>query len=312
MKLLFAGTPEIAVPTLVALADCHEICGVLTNPDRPSGRGRKTEYSPVKEKALELGLKVFQPERLNGEFRDVIRELKPDLLAVVAFSKIFGPKFMELFPLGGINLHPSLLPKYRGPSPIQAAILNGDDVTGITVQKLAQKMDAGDILLQKEIALDGTETAGILTERCSELGAPMMLEAVEAIEHGTADPVPQMHENATYCSLIGKTDGLIDWNLSAEEICRRVRGYNPWPAAYTTFGGTKLTVWDAKPFDSSDGKPNPKSGTVTGMDKKVGILIQTGNGVLSISRLQLQAKKAMDHVSFLNGVHDFIGSTLGG
>ena len=312
MRILFAGTPEIAVPSLSALAGEFDVCGVLTNPDRPSGRGRKTGYSPVKEKAIELGLNVLQPDRLNASFRDVVRGLQPDILTVVAFSRLFGPKFLSLFPQGGINLHPSLLPQYRGPSPIQAAIKNGDSVTGITVQKLSLELDAGDIIIQKELALDGSETAGSLTEFCAGIGAEMMVEAVSSIHNGTVQPVPQNHEKASYCSLIQKTDGIIDWSLPAENIDRVIRAYNPWPSAFTHFNGTKLSIKEAAIYAAQSEKGATAPGTVLGMDKKVGILIQTGNGVICITRLQLQAKKEMDFLSFLNGVHGFIGSTLGG
>ncbi|MBN2510320.1 MAG: methionyl-tRNA formyltransferase [Spirochaetales bacterium] len=315
MRILFAGTPDIAVPSLKALARNFTVCGVLTSPDRASGRGRHISLSPVKEEALALGLPVLQPERINADFRSEVTALHPDVLAVVAFSKIFGPKFLSLFPFGGINLHPSLLPAYRGPSPLQTAILNGDTLTGITLQKISLEMDAGDILLQKPVPLTGSETSGSLTAYCAQLGADMMVEAVSALERGTATPLPQDHANASYCRLITKHDGIINWSDPAEKIERQVRAYDPWPVAHTFFKGSKLSILAAATYvtgmDSSSDPP-PVPGKVTGMDKKAGILIQTGQGTLSVSRLQLQAKKAMDFQPFLNGVHDFIGSTLGG
>ena len=313
MRILFAGTPDIAVPSLKLLARFHDVCGVLTNPDRPSGRGNKVNISPVKQTALELDIPVVQPFRLGKDAREIVEPLNPELLAVVAYSRIFGPKFLNLFRYGGINLHPSLLPKYRGPSPVNAAILNGDTVTGITVQKISLKMDSGDILVQTEIPLDGTETAESLTNLCAEKGAPMLLNAVESIEKGTASPVSQNDSDASYCGLLKKDDGIIDWTDSAVEIDRKIRGYFPWPGCYTCFGDRKLNILQAESLEeniSSDS--DGECGTVMGLDKKYGILVKTGHGILGIKKLQLQSKKAMDCKSFLNGIHDFIGSVLGG
>lgn len=308
MRILFAGTPKIAVPSLKALTAEFEICGVLTNPDRKTGRGRKIISSPVCQTARELDLKILQPEKLDSAFLNEVKTLKPDLLVVIAFGKIFRKDFLDLFPMGGINLHPSLLPRYRGPSPLNEAIKNGDKVIGLTVQKVALNMDSGDILLQPVLELDGTETTGSLSDKVADLGAPLVVEAVKILEKDRGAGIPQDHLEATFCKLITKEEGEIDWSQSAEEIERQIRAYYPWPGAYSWYEGKKLNILEAglAPVDTAGGKP----GTVLSFNKKEGILIATGRGVLAIRRLQLQSKKPMDYKSFYNGNRNFVGSTL--
>jgi methionyl-tRNA formyltransferase len=321
VKLFFAGTPEIAVAPLVAIQNKWEVTGVLTQPDKTKGRGKKSVESPVKARALELGLEVFQPESLDEQFIESIIKTGPDLLVVAAFGRIFRKSFLDIFPLGGINLHPSLLPLYRGCSPISAPILNGDSETGITIQKLALKMDAGDILMQKKIPLGSDETASGLTSRASEIGAALLVEVIEAIEMNRINPVPQAEERATYCAMLTKEDGLIDWCSSAVEIHRKVRAFDLWPGTYTHWNSSILRILDAEIYTGVEtpvGKTAPethrenKPGEVIGVDTKRGILIQTGDGTLAVSRLQLQSKKPLDFKSFLNGVRDFQYTVLGG
>ncbi len=317
VRILFAGTPEIAVPTLNTLAASRdEIVGVLTAPDRQVGRGRRVALSPVKERAAELGIPVLQPNRLGKDARRSVRELNPDLLVCVAYGRIFGPKFLSLFRSGGINLHPSLLPRYRGPAPIPAAILAGDAQTGVTVQALALEMDAGDILAQEGVQLTGTETAGTLTEQLAGLGARLLAETVDAIASGSQTPRPQNDADATYTGLIKKSDGEIDWSVPAEVIERAVRAYQPWPLAFTTFKRQRLNVLESKsisdPDDAQVHAPGPAPGTVIRVDTEQGILVETGNGQLALAKLQLQSRKALSWNSFLNGVHDFVGAVLGG
>ncbi|MDC7241455.1 MAG: methionyl-tRNA formyltransferase [Spirochaetales bacterium] len=309
MRVVFAGTPDIAVPSLKAVASHHEVVGVLTNPDRGSGRGKKLHHSPVKDAALELGLNVLQPDRLNGEFREVIKALNPDILICIAYGKIFGPLFLGLFPRGGINLHPSKLPDLRGPSPLNSLILRGDREGAITVQTLAKEMDSGDILLQDVLAIDDRETAETLTEKVAHRGGECLLNVLEGLEAGSIEPRPQDHDKATFCGMIGKNDGLMDWNKPAVELDRIVRAYTPWPHGFTFWKGQRLNIIEAEPY-TGEGFPG-EPGEVCGMDKKVGILIQTGEGLLAVKRLQLQSKKALDYKSFLNGSKDFISSVLG-
>ena len=308
MKIIFAGTPGIAVPSLKALAEHFEIAAVLTNPDRATGRGRKIIYSPVKEAALALGLKVLQPLKLDEEFINEVRDLDADLLAVIAFGRIFKKDFLQIFPLGGINLHPSMLPKYRGPSPLSEAIKNGDREIGITVQKLALKMDSGDILLQPSLDLDGTETTGSLTEKVSQVGAPLMVQAVEILESHKDAGFSQDDLKASFCKLIEKGEGLISWDKKADEIEREIRAYSPWPGSFTYYDDKKLNILEAEIFTGS--VDDVQAGTVLALDKTNGIIIKTGDSAIAVKRLQLQSKKPMDYKSFINGNRDFVGSIL--
>lgn len=313
MNILFAGSPEIAVDSLRLLHREATVCGVLTSPDKPSGRGKKIIPTPVKTAAHELGIPVIQPGRLNKDARDQVAALKPDLLAVFAYSKIFGPKFLSLFQSGAVNVHPSLLPKYRGPAPIPAAILSGDSKTGVTVQCIGLEMDAGDILLQEEVEIRDGETAGELSQRIAPIGAELLAKTLRLIEKGEAKPVPQEHEEAVYCSMIQKTDGRINWGDEAIVIARQVRAYNPWPMAFTRYKDLKLDIRRARPYDrvtSRDADAIP--GKVVGVDKEIGILIQTSEGILAVEELQLQSRKPLDWRAFLNGTPGFTGSQLGG
>ena len=313
MNVLFAGSPGIAVESLKFLHRHATICGVLTSPDKPAGRGRKVYPSPVKAAAEELGLPVLQPPRLNRQARDEIKELKPNLLAVFAYSKIFGPKFLALFDTGAVNVHPSLLPKYRGPSPIPAAILAGERKTGVTVQQIGLEMDAGDILLQEEIDIEEHETSGELTDRIAPVGARLLVETVKLIEAGEAKSIRQNNENATYCSLIRKEDGRIDWREGADRIACQVRAYNPWPMAFTSYNNLTLVIRKACEFPGDISKfSDDVPGTVCGVDKENGILVKTNKGILSVKELQLQSRKALGWREFLNGTPGFLGSLLGG
>lgn len=312
MRLLFAGTPDIAVPSLQVIAAEHEVVGVLTNPDRPGRRGKNPIPPPVKAAAIDLGLKVFQPERLDTPFMESVSSLSPQLLVVVAYGRIFRPEFLALFPDGGINMHPSLLPRHRGCSPIRAAILAGDDETGITVQRLAEEMDAGDILAVEKIPLDGTETGGSLTELAGRKGADLLGVVLRNMEAGTIDVRPQGKAGISFCYRIEKEDGRINWSDPAVRIERQVRAYNPWPGAWTTWGEKRLMLYrssvkDPEALPDSDSPP----GKVLGVDKPSGFLVQTGSGVLAVAELQLQSKKIMDWKAFLNGNGTFPGSVLG-
>ena len=309
MRILFAGTPEIAVPTLELLCDRFAVVGVLTAPDRYSGRGRRSSPSPIAEIAEKRGIPTFKPERLGAQARRDVAGLRAELLVCVAYGRIFGPRFLGLFPRGGVNLHPSLLPRHRGPAPIPAAILAGDDETGLTVQMLAEEMDAGDIVLQETVPLLGTETTRTLTTVAAERGALLVARAVAMIENGTAELKPQDETFATYCRLIRKDDGAIDWSRPAVEIDRIVRAYDPWPRARTTFRGADLTIRAARAVAGPDTGTEP--GVVTGMDNDSGILVQTGSGLLAVQELQLASRKPLTWNVFLNGTPGFIGSRLG-
>jgi methionyl-tRNA formyltransferase len=304
MNILFAGTPDIAVPCLAALAARHRV-EVLTNPDAPSGRGSSLNPPPVKTRALELGLAVHQPLKLDGEARALLQG-RFDLLVSFAYGRIFGPLFLGLFPLGGLNVHPSLLPRWRGPSPLPAAILARDPDTGISVQKLALQMDAGDIVVRSRRPLDGTETAGSLTAWAAEAAPELLLDAVEQMAGGALAEA-QDESLATYCHLLAKEEGRLDWSLTAAELDARIRAYDPWPGAFTSWNGQRLTVKQSSVAGVSTGAP----GTVVSVDKSNGILVQTGSGLLAVRELQLPGRKSLDFRSFLNGNPALIGSRLG-
>jgi len=321
MRVLFAGSPAISVPSLYALCstDGIELAGVLTNPDSPRGRDSTPHPTEAGEAAEKISaefagqgravLPILKPIKLDAPLRDQIAALKPDLLASFAYGRIFGPKFLALFPLGGINVHPSLLPKYRGPSPIQAAILNRDSVTGITVQTLEKEMDSGDILAQERFQLTGAESAGSLSATMAEKAALMLPKVLHGIAHGKTKAQAQNHSEATYCSLVSKSDGVIDWTKSAAEIEAKIRAFDPWPLCRTIHNGRELLILKASVY--KDGSNRDRAGMVLGIDKNDGILIQTGDGILAVSKLQYQAKKAHLWQDFLNGTRDFAGSILG-
>ncbi|MBN1797386.1 MAG: methionyl-tRNA formyltransferase [Spirochaetales bacterium] len=312
MRLLFAGTPRFAVPSLETLAKEHDICAVLTAPDRQAGRGNKVIPSAVKQSAEALGLPLYQPEKLDDEFIAEIKALKAELLAVAAYGVIFKEKFLNIFPRGGINLHPSLLPKYRGPSPIPAVILAGERETGVTIQTLALKMDAGDILAQERYPLAGGETTVDLSQTLSEQGAQLLLSAVNAIQNGTAEARPQRAEEVSFCKLVRKEHGRIDWRKEADYISRMIRAYYPWPGVYTTFKDKKLFFLQGFTYKERVFKSGHTPGEVLGVDKQCGILINTNNGILCIKELQVEFKKPSAWKDFLNGHKDFIGAKLGG
>jgi len=320
MRILFAGTPAIAVPSLEILSreEGITLAGVLTNPDKPRGRKGESLPSEVCEAAQRIlclykeqgreAFPILKPEKLDTSARDEVNNLRPDLLVSFAYGHIFGPKFMALFPLGGINIHPSLLPKYRGPAPLQAAIINRDCETGVSIQKLAREMDSGDILAAEYLQLTGAETAESLGEVVSKKAALMLPSVLEKITKGEQGAA-QDHSKASYCPMISRDDGLIDWEKqSAAEIEARIRAFTPWPLCRTIHNGRELFILKAVVFAEKSNQGVP--GQVLGIDKN-GILIQAGSGILAVKELQYQAKKALFWRDFINGARDFTGSKLG-
>jgi methionyl-tRNA formyltransferase len=317
MRVLFAGTPDIAVPSLRLIAS-HYPCTVLTCADRGVGRGRCITSSPVKCAAEELGLTVICAEKLDAGVREAVRSASPDILVVAAFGKIFRQRFLDLFPLGGINLHPSLLPRYRGPSPVSAAILSGDSETGVTIQRIALEVDSGAILAQERVPLSGLETTGSLGEKLGAIGAELLAGVMRSIESGAAVGTPQNEAEATYCRLVSKEDGHIDWREPAAVIERRVRAFDPWPHASTSWRGMGLLVLKSKEYHGTLGAVSGPAaceeppGRVMGPDPEHGILVRTGTGILAVERLQIQNRKPLDWRSFMNGNREIVGSVLGG
>ncbi|MDR0495023.1 MAG: methionyl-tRNA formyltransferase [Treponema sp.] len=314
MRILFAGSPAIAVPALKSIAALSgggiELAALLTRADSPRGRGGKPEPTDCALAARHLSaIPVLKPEKLDSAARGQVAALKTDFLVSFAYGKIFGPQFLALFPLGGVNIHPSLLPKYRGPTPIPAAILNRETVTGITIQHLAAEVDSGDILLQETVPLNGRETTASLNEIMAEKAAELLPAALGSIANGDLRAQPQDHRAATYCSLVNKGDGLIDWNRSAVEIDARIRAFDPWPLSWTMHGDLQLFILQAEALEAGGESPSP--GRVLGKDKEKGILIQTGEGILAVNRLQYQTKKALEWKNFLNGARNFLEAKLG-
>jgi methionyl-tRNA formyltransferase len=288
--------------------DCV-LAGLLTRADSPKGRSSKPEPTECVAAAERLSIPILKPEKLDDAARGQTAALKPDLLVCFAYGKIFGPQFLSLFPLGGINIHPSLLPKYRGATPIPAAIFNREPVTGITIQRVAAEMDSGDILVQESVPLSGRETTASLSETMAHKAAELLPAAIRGIAGGTLRAQPQDHRAATYCSLIKKEDGLIDWNRSAAEIDAHIRAFDPWPLSWTMHGELPLFILQAEALEITDNAALP--GHVLGKDRKKGILIQTGEGILAVSKLQYQTKKALEWQAFLNGARNFMGAKLG-
>jgi len=316
MRVLFAGSPDIAVPTLRALAREHQVVGVLTNPESAKGRGRTLTSTPVGVAARELlgsDCPVLAPTTLGAAARAEVAALKPEILVAFAYGRIFGPKFLALFPRGGINVHPSLLPHYRGSSPIQQAILDMVPETGVSVQRIALEMDTGDLLCAEKIPLTGRETTGSLSAVAAAKGAELTLAALSAMEEGRDEATPQRGQ-PSWCQKIGKEDGLVDWHLPCAQIDARIRAFNPWPMAYTFLRGQRLNLLESFPYPDGAGLsalPKVPPGTIIRIDKASGgILVQTGSGVLGLRVVQLSARKALPFVQFANGVRDLPGTLL--
>ncbi len=312
MRIVFMGTPDFSVPTLESLLDSrHQVIAVVTQPDKPKGRGRAVAMSPVKECALEHGIPVYQPVRARDEtFIREMETLAPDVMVVIAFGQILSQDLLDVPRYGCVNIHASLLPKYRGASPIQWAVLNGDEETGVTTMQMAAGMDTGDILETMTVRLDPKETGGSLFDRLSQLGGNLILSTLERMEQGTIVPQPQNDAEATYVKKIPKTMGEIDWSCDVSSIERLVRGLNPWPSAYTHVGGKMLKIWEADvlPEDASANIVEP--GTVLEASGS-SLLVAAGRGVLKITSLQLEGKKRMDTAAFLRGYSLKTGDRMG-
>jgi methionyl-tRNA formyltransferase len=310
MEIIFLGTPEFAVPSLKALAAAgHKIQGVFTQPDRPKGRGNQLAASPVKEAASELGLRVLQPERIRRpEQVAALVELKPELMVVVGYGQIIPQAIIDIPAQGILNVHASLLPKYRGAAPIQWAIANGEAETGVTIMRIDAGLDTGDMLAQRSMPIRSEETAPHLSKRLAEAGAQLLLESIQSIANETVVYTPQDNSMATYAPVLKKEDGRIDWSLSASVIHNRMRGFTPWPGAYTTFRGQALRIHDAYPLgcQSSD-----EPGTLES-EKRTLRVICGHNSALELKEIQLEGKKRVDVDAFLNGHNIERGERLGG
>jgi methionyl-tRNA formyltransferase len=308
LTLVFCGTPRFAVPTLEALIHGgFPVRLVVTQPDRPRGRGLALAPSPVKQSALALDLPITQPESIknNDEFRAQLTVLKPDAIIVVGYGRIIPQWMIDLPRLGNINLHASLLPKYRGAAPIQWAIARGETTSGVTTMRIDAGLDTGDILLQKEISINPTDTSETLAPPLAATGADLMVDTLRGLQAGTINPRPQDHENATLAPILRKEDGRIDFHLSAQEIRDRLRGFQPWPGAFTTFRGRSLHLWDVA---ASQHSLSPRDLLVESDRLFVGC---GGGTALVLLELQPEGKKRMAIRDFVHGYRPQTGEKLG-
>ena len=310
MNLVFAGTPEFAVPVLEALLDAgHTILAVYTQPDRPAGRGRKLGMSAVKEFALARGLRVHQPMTLKPESEvETLHALKPDALIVIAYGLILPQSILAIPEYGCINVHASLLPRWRGAAPIQRAIEAGDDITGVTIMQMDAGLDTGAMLALAATPIHAHDTAASLHDRLAEIGASLLVTTLARLVRGEITPQAQDSTLATYASKLKKEEARIDWNADAESLARRVRAFNPWPVAHTTLDGQTLRLWQAQPENKAEAGQPP--GTVLGADAE-GVRVQCADGVLRITRLQLEGGKVLEAQAFLNGRPLPAGTVLG-
>jgi len=305
-NIIFAGSPEFALPSLRSLVESgHTVLGVLTQPDRPAGRGRTLRPSPVKAYAIQQGLQILQPGSLNApDIQQRLREMKPDLMVIVAYGLLLPRAILEIPRAGCINVHASLLPRWRGASPIQAAILAGDHNTGVSIMRMEEGLDTGPVYATKEIPVGESETAGQLEGRLAEAGARLLIDTLPDILDASAAAELQCDDETTYAGRIYKADGLIDWSMPAVEIDRRIRAFNPWPVAYTTIDGLRMRCWAAVPVTESKDTADVFSINEYGKVRAVsdaGIDVQTGNGVLRITELQMPGKKKIYAKDFANG-----------
>ena len=310
MRIIFMGTPDFSVGTLEALAAAgHDICLAVTQPDKPKGRGKEMQYTPVKEAAIRLGIPVYQPKKVRDpECVEELRKYNADVMVVVAFGQILPKEILDMTRWGCINVHASLLPKYRGAAPIQWAIIEGEKVTGVTTMQMDEGLDTGDMIMKTEVPITEDETGESLHDKLAEAGAKLCVETLKAVEDGTAVFEKQGESPTAYAKMLDKKLGNIDWTQSAARIGRLVRGQNSWPSAYTYWNGKVLKIWKAK---AVPGVPGQEPGTVTAVGKN-DFTVQTGDGGLQVFELQIPGKKRMETGAFLRGYTLETGTVLGG
>lgn len=309
MKIVFMGTPDIAVPCLQKIIDeGHEVIGVVTQPDKPKGRGKKLGMSPVKELALKYDIPVYQPIRArDDEFVQTLKHLNPELIVVVAFGQILPKAILDIPKLGCINVHVSLLPKYRGAAPINWVIINGEQKTGVTTMYMDEGLDTGDMILKSEVDLDDNITAGELHDKMMEIGADTLKQTMDLIEKGCAPRETQNHDEFSYAPIMNKSLGNIKWNNSAKEIHNLVRGVNPWPSAYTIYNGDTMKIWKTEVLgERSDKTP----GTILKVDKD-GIRISTEDNIILVKEIQMPGKKRVLVSEYIKGNTIESGAILG-
>lgn len=309
MKVIFMGTPDFSVGTLEALVLAgHEVVLAVTQPDKPKGRGKEMQFTPVKECALKYDIPVFQPRRVReAGCIEKLREYNADIIVVVAFGQILPKEILEMTTYGCVNVHASLLPKYRGAAPIQWAIIDGEKETGVTTMQMDEGLDTGDMLLKTVIPIEEKETGGSLHDKLAAAGAKLCVETLEALQHKTVTSISQGETTTSYAKMLDKQLGDIDWEQDAVAIERLIRGLNPWPSAYTNWNGKVMKIWDA---DVEEGESKEKPGTIVKVEKN-GFYVQTGKGLLVVRELQIPGKKKMDAGAFLRGYQVKEGEILG-
>ncbi|MGC1615364.1 MAG: methionyl-tRNA formyltransferase [Candidatus Acidiferrum sp.] len=318
MRLIFCGTPQFAVPTmkhLLAQPD-FEIAAVITQPDRPRARGQEVSSSAVKETALAAGIPLYQPEKIRApEAQQLLQEIAPNAIVIIAYGQIIPARLLPIPKLGWINLHASLLPKYRGAAPINWAIANGETKTGVTSMRIDAGMDTGEMLLQREMEIGLAETVPELAARMSELGAPLMAETLRGLEAGSIVPRPQNHEHASNAPMLKKEDGLIDWSRSAEEIFNRIRGFAPWPGAYTFFRGLNCHIWGESASNGlGEQSPHQAKDAIPGtlLVQRNELIVRCGGATyLRLRSVKLEGRKQVSAAEFINGAHLLTGEHLG-
>lgn len=309
MRVIFMGTPDFSVATLEKIIEAgHDVVAVFTQPDKPKGRGKTVQFPPVKITANNHNLPVYQPVKVRDpEYVDMIKNLNPDVIVVVAFGQILPKTILEVPKYGCINVHASLLPKYRGAAPIQWSIIDGEKVTGVTTMRMDEGLDTGDMILKTEVSIEPEETAGTLHDKLSIEGALLCVKTLKEIEEGTVKYIKQDNSKSNYVKTLEKSLGNIDWNQEAVSIERLIRGLNPWPSAYTSYQGKMLKIWSASVLNrETEGKP----GEVLEFTKDE-IRVKTKKGILRIKELQLEGKKRMTTEAFLRGFKMEKGSILG-
>ena len=310
MKVIFMGTPEFSVGTLEALIEAgHEVVLAVTQPDKPKGRGHEMQFPPVKEAALRYGIEVYQPRRIREtECIEKLRSYQADIMVVIAFGQILPKEILEMTPYGCVNVHASLLPKYRGAAPIQWAVIDGEQVSGVTTMQMDEGLDTGDMLLKTEVVLDQKETGGSLPDKLAKAGAALCVETLRQMEAGTVIPSKQGESPTAYAKMLDKTLGKIRWEDSAASIERLIRGLNPWPSAYTTWDGKIMKLWAAD-VSEEEGPKTAVPGEIVRVEKDA-FTVKTGLGLLIVRELQIQGKKRMDAGSFLRGAKIKEGTVL--
>jgi methionyl-tRNA formyltransferase len=318
VRIVFFGSPEFALPSLQALiASRHDVVAVVTQPDRPAGRGHAARPPPVKSVALNHGLPVLQPEKVSdAESMARIQALAPDAFVVAAYGQILRQRLLEVPPRGTLNVHASLLPRWRGASPVAAAIMAGDEVTGVTLMQMVRALDAGPILARVEVPITALDTTGTLEPRLAEAGAALLAQKLDAWLDGLVLATPQDESLVTYAPQIRRADAQIDWTLPALDLWRRVRAFHPWPVAYTRWRGEELRIHAAWPLDAESGRPPGSVLPPTPLPPEAGdaeeaFAVQTGRGALAIRRLQRPGRREVSGIEFLRGQRDFAGTRLG-